>query len=135
LRKIDFQKGIKFNRVEDFLDFLPDRELEMVELFRELIFESLPDCREKLAYNVPFYYRKRRICFLWPGSVPWGKTQFHGVQLGFCQGYLMCDNANYLDRGSRRQVYTKTFNSTAEIDRDLISSYLFDALEVDNSFP
>jgi len=63
---------IKFKNVNDFLESLPNLELELVEILRNLILESIPDCKEKLAYNVPFYYRHSRVVFIWPASVPWG---------------------------------------------------------------
>tara|TARA_B100000809_G_scaffold266062_1_gene327152 strand:- start:2465 stop:2743 length:279 start_codon:yes stop_codon:yes gene_type:complete len=69
--------------------------------------------------------------FIWPASVQWGKSKTTGVQLGFCQGYLLPDESDYLDKGTRKQVYTKTFHSVNEIDIHLIRSYIFDALEVD----
>jgi hypothetical protein len=120
----------KFKSVGEFLDFLPQNELQIVEHLRNIIFEEIPDCKEKLAYNVPFYYRHSRICFLWPASVPWGGVHA-GVTLGFCKGYLITDEINYLEKQDRKQVKTKTFTSEKQIDRDLLRSYLLEAKEID----
>ena len=125
---------IKFHTVEDFLDFLPENELQIVSVLRNIILENLPNCKEKLSYNVPYYYGRRRICFIWPASVPWGKVKLNGVQLGFCNAKLMQDELNYLDKDNRKQIGTKTFFSVKEIEEDLIKMYLFEALEIDKSF-
>lgn len=127
-----FQK-IKFNSVEDFLAYLPEHELKIVDFLRQLIFSCMPYCNERLAYNVPFYYGKKRILFIWPSSVPWGNVRKEGVMLGFCNGYLIPDETNYLDKGNRRKVFSKTFFSTEGIDIDLLKAYIFSALEMDRN--
>ena len=99
----------KFQTVEALLDSLPEGEREITLYLRECIWDCIPHCREKLAYNVPFYYRKSPICFLWPATIPWGKTPAGGVKLGFCKGYQLRDDIGYLEREGRRRVYSKTF--------------------------
>jgi hypothetical protein len=83
---------------------------------------------------VPFYSLKKRVCFIWPSSVPWGKVKLKGVQLGFCQGYLLDDPEQFLDRGERKQVYSKTYFSISEIEKDcdLLRHFLFEAAKVDS---
>lgn len=127
-------QNLNFNTIGDFLDHLPESELKIVEELRRIVFECIPDAREKLSYNVPFFSRKRRICFIWPASVPWGNVPVDGVQFGFTNGYLLNDDLNYLDKGSRKQVYTKTFYSIEDIDAELLRSYLFEALSIDDNF-
>jgi len=122
---------IKFDSVEDFLDYLPDYERRIVDQLRIILLDCIPECREKLSYNVPYYYRHSRICFIWPSSIPWGNVKMNGVQLGFCNGYLLDDEINYLEKGNRKQVYVKTFQDVREIDIELIKSYIFDAVEID----
>ena len=125
-------QNVSFRDMEEFLDFLPEGELEIVEYLREIIFECIPDCTEKLSYNVPYYYKHSRICFIWPASVPWGNVKMAGVQLGFCRGHLLHDDINYLEKGNRKQVYSKTFFTIKDIDVDLLKAYLFDAADVDD---
>ena len=120
---------ISFDSVHAFLDFLPPCEREIVAQLREIIFTCLPDATEKLSYNVPFYYRHARICFIWPASVPWGGIK-KGVLLGFCKGDLLSD-VSELDAGTRKQVYTKTFFSTKEINRHLVDRLLYEAAWID----
>lgn len=54
-----------------------------------------------------------------------------GVMLGFCNGNLLHDDLDWLDKGNRKQVYTKTFNRIDEIEADIIKAYLFEAVEID----
>jgi hypothetical protein len=121
----------RFRSVAEFLEFVPESEHEIVERLRQIIFDCIPGCVEKLSYNVPYYYRQARICFIWPASVPWGSVKMNGVQLGFCNGNMLRDEINYFDKGNRKQVYWKVFSNVMEIDDDLIRSYLFEAVAVD----
>lgn len=121
---------ISFGNIEEFLDYLPEDERELVEALRELIRACLPLAEERLSYNVPFYYGHGRIVFLWPGAVPWGGLREAGVQLGFCRGNLL-PSKDLLDQGTRREVYSLHFKNLASIDREFVRSMLFEALEVD----
>lgn len=120
----------KFKSVGAFLDYLPEKEREIVEALRNLITESLPECEEKLSYNVPFYYRHSRICYIWPASIPWGGVK-SGVALGFCRGHLLSDEYRYIESGKRKQIYTKTFHSVDEIEPEILKEYLYEAYEID----
>lgn len=66
-------QNVRFNNVEEFLDYLPDNEREIVDFLRNIVFNSLPNPTEKLSYNVPYYYLHSRVCFIWPAAIPWGK--------------------------------------------------------------
>lgn len=128
---MDFQKGLKFQSFVEFWDYLPEDERLIVDILRQIILENLPAyCREKLAYNVPFYYGKRRICLIWPGSVPWGGIR-EGVLLGFCQGNKLADPEGYLHRGTNKQVYYKIYHSVDEINEKAIVSLLKEAVIYD----
>ena len=129
MKKANRFQPIAFTNVRDFLAYLPPEELEMVELLRTIVLESIPDCKEKLAYNVPFYYRHSRICFIWPGSVPWGKTK-EGVEMGFCKGHLLSDSS-YLNAGDRKEVYIKTFQNVKEMNVAQLHALLYEAVLID----
>lgn len=125
-------QNIKFDSVEDFLEYLPRYERKIVDVLRTILLDCIPECVEKLSYNVPYYYRHSRICFIWPSSIPWGNVKINGVQLGFCKGYLMNDELNYLEKGGRKQVYIKTFQDVKEIDLELIRTYVYEAAQLDD---
>ena len=131
-----FRKGrkmqdVSFKSIEEFLEYLSGEELEMVQKLRSLIFQAIPDVHEKLSYNVPFYKRNAGICFIWPPSIPWGSKTYPFVRLGFSKGYLIEDEEGYLEKGDRKQVYTRDFRRLEEIDDDLVLTYLTKALIVD----
>ena len=117
---------IKFRNVTDFLESLPENELEVVEIFRELVLESIPNCKEKLAYNVPFYYKHSRIVFIWPASVPWGSVD-KGVVLGFCKGTQLFN----LDISNKKSVGRKIFTSAKDININEIRQLLYEAVLLD----
>ncbi len=123
-------QNVSFKNIHELLSYLPDEELRIVEPLRELALECIPGVKEKLAYNVPFYYRYSRICYIWPACVPWGGGDKKGVQFGFCKGNLLSD-PSYLDIGTRKEVFTKTFNSTKEIDWERLRQLLFEAVVID----
>lgn len=124
-------QNVEFQTIEEFLDYLPERERAIVDILREIIMDCMPDCTERLSYNVPYYYRHSRVCFIWSASVPWGKVKLDGVQLGFCKGFLLNDEINFLEKGNRKEVYVKTYFHPNDIDADVLKAYLFEAIVVD----
>lgn len=127
-------QDVDFSSIEEFLAFLPEEELKIVELLRKIIFHCIPDIEEKISYNVPFYKRHSNICYIWPGSVQWGNVKHSGVQFGFNKGYLMQDEINFLEKGKRKQVYWKTFHSVKEIAIDLLKAYIYESALIDEEF-
>lgn len=129
--KINMQ-NVKFQSIAEFLAFLPPEELEVVEFLRQLIYDCIPDVSEKLSYNVPYFKRHKTICFLWPGSVLWGKKQtYTGVRFGFTQGHLLSDELGYLKLEGRKQVAWRDFQSIEEIDVELLQMYIYEAAVID----
>lgn len=124
-------QNVSFRSVGEMLDFLPENQLELVERLRELVFECIPGVEERLSFNVPFYRRHKGICFIWPGAVSWGSKTWEGVEFGFNYGNLLTDEANYLDKGTRQQVFSKRFLSPDEINEELLRAYLLEAMEID----
>jgi hypothetical protein len=121
----------KFQSYVEFWNYLPENEKIIVDVLRSVILENIPQtCKEKLAYNVPFYYGNKRICLIWPASVPFGGIR-EGVLLGFCQGYKLEDPDQYLMHGTNKRVFYKIFKSTEEIDPLPIISLLKEAVKFD----
>lgn len=125
-----FQK-IKYASVDDLLLSLPKEELDVVNVLRGIVLECLPGVKEKLSYNVPYYTLKRRVCYIWPSHVPWGNVPLSGVSFGFVHGNLLSDEANYLNRGNRKQVYTLNYTSVDAIDEAILKMFLFEAAHID----
>lgn len=124
-------QDVSFRSFGECIDYLPENEQILVERLDDLIRSSLPQIKRKLAYNVPFYYQHKNICYIWPGSVPWGKVTFPGVQVGFTRGHLLLDETNFLLAQNRKYVRTKHFTSISEEDEDMLRYFLLQAEEID----
>ncbi|MEO1263997.1 MAG: DUF1801 domain-containing protein, partial [Bacteroidota bacterium] len=124
-------QDVRFQNMSELLAYLPENQLVILEHLRELIFETVPHIKERLSFNVPFYKKHKGICYIWPGAVAWGSKTLDGVEFGFNYGYLLTDENNYLDRGNRKQVYSKRFRSIEEINEEIICAYLLEATEND----
>ena len=115
----------------EFWDRLPGNERLITDVLRQIVLEQLPgSCKEKLAYNVPFYYGQKRICVIWPASIPGGGIR-QGVLFGFCQGNLLKDADNYLSRGTNKKVFYKIYYQPEDIDEKAIRKLLKEAVELD----
>jgi hypothetical protein len=130
---MDFQKGIKFQSFVEFWEYISENERIIVDILRHIVLENIPQCKEKLTYNVPYFYGNRRICLIWPGSIPWGGFR-EGVFFGFCYGHLLTDPENYLHSGTNKQVFYRIFHSPEEIDEQAITNLLHEAVEIDKQF-
>ena len=121
---------LKFRDTEELFTWLPDKERDITLALRNLILNIIPHAREKLAYNVPFYYGKSRICFIWPGSVPWSTTK-EGVMLGLCKGHLIEDPFELMEKGNRKEVTMKTFYDLQDIPGKELRFLLSEAARID----
>ena len=128
--KTDYEK---ITSLVQLFERLPDNERIIVDVLRQIISENLPNyCKEKLAFNVPYFYGQRGICIIWPASVPRGGIK-EGVLLGFWQGNKLNDQDSYLTRGTNRKVFYKIYRNAEEIDEASIAKLLKEAIRVDRS--
>jgi hypothetical protein len=121
----------KITSLVEFYDRLPQNELIMVDVLRQIVIENLPKhCREKFAFNVPYFYGKRGICIIWPASIPRGGFK-QGVLLGFWQGNKLKDEDGYLTHGTNKKVFYKIYKDPEEIDQAAIVKLLKEAVKLD----
>jgi hypothetical protein len=122
------------NKIKSLLqlyEMLPENERIITDILRQIIIDSLPFyCKEKISYNVPFFYGKKGICIIWPATIPRGGIK-KGVLLGFWYGNKLKDESNYLWHGTNRQIFYKIFNTPDEIDVGAITRLLREAVEID----
>ena len=112
-------------------ELLPHEERIIVDVLRQIIIKNLPPaCKEKISYNVPFFYRNRGLCIVWPATVPRGGIK-EGVLLGFWYGNQLNDAEQYLTRGTNKQIFYKIFKSVDEIEQEPIIRLLCEAVRVD----
>lgn len=122
---------MKIQSLTELYEQLPDHELLLVEILRQIIKEQLPAyCKEKISYNVPYFYGNKGICIIWPASVPRGGVS-SGVLLGFWQGNKLKDQDQYLKHGSNTKIFYKIYQSADEIDEIAITKLLKEAIELD----
>ena len=116
-------------------ELLPEEERIIVDVLRQIIIENLPErCKEKISYNVPFFYGNRGICIIWPATIPRGGIK-EGVLLGFWYGNKLKDTDHYLTHGTNKQVFYKIYKSAEEIDEKAIVKLLKEAIKLDELYP
>ena len=124
-------------KIETYLDLfamLPEDERIMVDVLREIVRETLPsNCREKISYNVPYFYGNKGICIIWPSAIPRGGIK-KGVLFGFWYGNKLNDIDNFLTHGTNKQIFYKIYLTPEEIDDKPIRKLLMEAVRVDNNF-
>ena len=124
---------LKIKSLVQLFEILPENERIIVDVLRQIITENLPSyCKEKISYNVPFFYGKKGICIVWPATIPRGGIR-EGVLLGFWYGNKLNDVDNYLTHGTNKQVFYKIFKSAEEIDEAPIVKLLKEAVRVDKA--
>ena len=125
------KSSFKIRSLLHLFEILPENERIIVDVLRQIILENLPAyCREKISYNVPFFYGKKGICIIWPSTIPRGGIK-EGVLLGFWYGNKLNDVDNYLTHGSNKQIFYKIFKSAEDIDQEAIVKLLKEAIRVD----
>ncbi|MFZ1371604.1 MAG: DUF1801 domain-containing protein [Ferruginibacter sp.] len=133
------KKNIKIESILQLYDAIPVHQRMMVDVLRQVITATLPEyCREKISFNVPFFYAQhaahgpKGICIVWPAAIPGGGIK-KGVLLGFWHGNKLVDEDKYLTRGSNKQVFYKIFNDVEEIDVPAIEKLLKEAVKLVSS--
>lgn len=104
----------------------------MVDVLRQIVTEALPShCKEKISYNVPFFYGRKSICLIWPSAIPRGGIK-EGVMLAFWYGNKLLDKDNYLTHGTNKQIFYKIFKSVEHINEKAIVKLLEEAIRLDS---
>lgn len=124
----------KIRSVLQLYEMLPEHERMIVDILRQLIKDHLPaNCKEKISYNVPFFYGNKGICIIWPSTVPRGGIK-KGVLLGFWYGNRLKDVDGYLAQGTNKQIFYKIFNTVEEINIKAIVKLLREAVKLDSGW-
>ena len=119
--------------LSDFLLTLSDHERLIVNRLHEIITQSAPELECRFSYKVPYYFGRRRVCFVWPSSS--GASGFNnGVILGFCEGNSLEDEGGVLQMGMRKQVGIIPYEHVSEVDASIVIPLLRQALLVDAMF-
>ena len=109
--------------VHDFFDRYEGVQRDVLLYLHELI-SAQPGIGPRMAYNIPFYYRKGWICYLSP-------TKDGQVELGFTRGCALSDEQGLLDARGRKQVSSVIFSSLEEIPEEMLLEVLQEAILLD----
>lgn len=123
----------KIKSIVELYEILPENERIIVDVLRQIITESIPATfKEKISYNVPFFYGKKGICIVWPSAIPRGGIK-KGVLLGFWYGGKLKDTDHYLTHGTNKQIFYKIFYTPEDINEKAIVKLLKEAVRLDNN--
>jgi len=129
--KMKVRPVVKIKSMLNLYEILPENERIITDVLRQIITENSPvTCREKISFNVPFFYGKKGICIIWPATIPRGGIK-KGVLLGFWYGNKLKDTDDYLTHGTNKKVFYKIYNSFKEIDEKAIVKLLKEAADLD----
>lgn len=124
----------KIRSLLHLFEILPEEERLIIDVLRQIVKEHLPAyCKEKISFNVPYFYGNKGICITWPATIPRGGIK-EGVLLGFWYGNKLVDPGRYLTHGTNKQIFYKIYKSTDEINEAAIVRLLKEATEVDKAF-
>lgn len=125
---------MKIRSLLELYEMLPENERLIVDILREVIKEQLPpNGKEKISYNVPFFYGNKGICIIWPSTIPRGGIK-KGVLLGFWYGNRLADADHYLTHGSNKQIFYKIYHSVDEINMKALVKLMKEAVQLDGNW-
>jgi len=113
--------------IEEFISALPENQKEITIRLRKIILETNPSFKEKFAYGVPYYYLNKRICFVWPTSIP--RSGFKtGVIFGISNGVILKKKFDEISCGNCKVVGWIQYHNLKEIKPKLIKEILAEAI-------
>lgn len=124
----------KIKSILQLYDAIPEHERIIVDILRAIVAEQLPAyCKEKISYQVPFFYGHKGICIIWPAAIPRGGIK-KGVLFGFWYGNKLTDTDNYLTHGTNKQIFYKIYNNVEEINVKAVVKLLKEAVKLDKGW-
>jgi hypothetical protein len=116
------------------VESLPGEQRIITDVLRQIILETLPAyCKEKISYGVPFFYRNKSICLVWPAAIPRGGIK-EGVLFGLWYGNRLPDKDGFLTHGTNKRIFYKIYKDADAIDESAIKNILAEAIALDASF-
>ena len=115
------------NRVEDFILGCEGDQKHIMNFFHRLLTEEF-NLIPKLQYNLPFYYRKSWICYLFP-------TKKGSIDLAFTRGNELSNAQGILKTKGRKLVSSIGFKNMKDIPENLIKEVIHEAIILDETVP
>jgi len=107
--------------VDEFVNKLPEKIQQFVEILRRIILTSSEQIREQIKHKIPFYSFKGNLCYINPSD--------EKVVLGFSRGADLPDEFRMLV-GTGKSVRHVIFNASQKIDEDKVRNLIYEALIV-----
>jgi hypothetical protein len=125
---------MKIRNLVELFSILPEDERIITDVLRQIVIASIPPrFKEKISYNVPFFYGNKGLCIIWPATIPRGGIK-KGVLFGLWQGNQLNDEDQFLTRGTNKQIFYKIYYTPEDIDDRPIKKILSEAVKLDSSF-
>ena len=125
---------LKIKSILQLYDAIPEHERIILDVLRAIVAGQLPSyCKEKISYQVPFFYGHKGICIIWPAAIPRGGFK-KGVLHGFWYGNQLTDADSYLTHGNNKQIFYKIYNAVEEINVKAVIKLLQEAIKLDGQF-
>ena len=125
---------IKIRSIAQLYDLLPHDEKMILDVLRQIVKSVLPSrFKEKISFNVSYFYGNKGVCIIWPATIPRGGIK-KGVLFGLWYGNRLTDEDKYLTHGTNKQIFYKIYHSAEEINEKAITKLLKEAIELDNHF-
>jgi len=113
-------KPNKNEKVDEFIEALPENIQEITTCLRNLIFETSANFIEEIKWSKPSYGIDRNICYLQPSK--------NHVNLGFYIGASLADKDNLLE-GTGKQMRHIRIKKVDEIRPEKIKALIQSAIE------
>ncbi|MCF3108016.1 DUF1801 domain-containing protein [Niabella sp. CC-SYL272] len=128
------KRKIKFRSLLELFEFLPADQALLLDVLRQIAIDTLNGYgKEKMSYNVPFFYGNRSLLLIYPAAVPRGGFK-SGVMFAFWYGNRLKDEAHYLEHGTNKQIYYRVYQSAGEINIAALRKLILEAIELDKTF-
>lgn len=125
---------VKIKSLLQLYELLPETERIIVDVLREICHAALEgNAKEKISFNVPYFYGNKGICIIWPSTIPRGGIK-KGVLFGMWYGNKLKDANGYLTHGTNKQIFYKIFMSADEINVKAVTKLLKEAVAVDKEW-
>ncbi len=113
--------------VHEFISEHEGLQKVILEYFHNLI-STYPGIEPKIKFGIPFYYRKKWICYLNP-------KKENAVELAFTRGNELSNEQGMLDFKGRKQICGITCNRLEDIDENAVREIIQEAILLDEKIP
>ena len=115
------------NKVEDYILNFEGEQKEIMLFFHSLLTEEF-NLTPRFQYNLPFYYRKSWICYLFP-------TKKGLIELAFTRGRELSNTQGLLKSRGRKMVSSIEFKELNDIPVKEIREVIHEAIILDETVP